>query len=197
MIITIGRQFGSGGHEIGAKLAKTLNFDFFDKEIISETSKLSGFSRKFVESYDEKRTGSLLYSLVMGNNSYGQLPIGVQANLTQFDAMKKLAEGKNCIIVGRCADYVFRNAEDLVNIFIHAGMDWRTERVSKLYGITENKAREMIQKNDKSRKSYYNYYTDKMWGEAANYHIAIDSGAIGVEHAVKFIEKYVRLKAQI
>lgn len=188
MIITIGRQFGSGGKEIGQKLAQRLGVSCYDKEIIQAAAKQSGMNEKLFETYGEKPTNSLLYSLVAGSYvAGGNTPIGMQVNLAQFDAIKQIAQQGPCVLVGRCADYILREKEDLLSVFIHADMPNRVERIMRLYRLSEDKARETILKTDKSRASYYSYYTDRTWSDARNYHLCIDSGKIGVDGAIDLI----------
>lgn len=191
-IITIGRQFGSGGREIGRKLAEKLAIPFYDKELLEMASEHSGISKDVIESYDEMPTNSLLYSLAMGNYGMGNggpfnLPINHQIFLAQFDVIQKLAEKGACVIVGRCADYALNSYPHLLNVFIHAEMQKRIERVTKLYGLSEKEAAERIIKTDKKRASYHNFYATKKWGSCDSYHLTLDSGAVGVDGAVNII----------
>ena len=199
-IITISRQFGSGGREVGEKLAKDLGIPFYDKELIEIAAKESGLCEDLFESQDEKPTNSFLYSLVMDTyslgytNSYVNMPINHKVFLAQFDAIKKLAEKESCVIVGRCADYALEDDPFAVSVFIKADLDKRIERIKKTFELPENKAADLIQKTDKKRASYYNYYSSKKWGEAKSYDLCIDSGELGIEGAIDLIIKYVELK---
>ena len=199
-VITIGREFGSGGHEIGTKLAQRLGVKCYDKELLAIAAKESGLCEDLFESQDEKPTNSFLYSLVMDTyslgytNSYVNMPINHKVFLAQFDAIKKLAEKESCVIVGRCADYALEDDPFAVSVFIKADLDKRIERIKKTFELPENKAADLIQKTDKKRASYYNYYSSKKWGEVKSYDLCIDSGELGIEGAIDLIIKYVELK---
>lgn len=197
-IYTIGREFGSGGKEIGTALANRLGIKCYDKELLKEASKQSGFCAEIFENHDEKPTSSFLYSLVMDTYSFGgytsapflDMPLNHKVFLAQFDTIKKIAEKESCVIVGRCADYALADNPNCINVFIHADPDYRAERLSKKLNLTVNKARDMIHKTDKQRASYYNYYTSKKWGDSRSYHLTLDSGRIGVEGCVDLIIAY-------
>ena len=164
-VITIGREFGSGGHEIGMKLAERLGVKCYDKELLQLAAKNSGLCEELFASQDEKPTNSFLYSLVMDtyslgySNSYVDMPINHKVFLAQFDTIKKLAENESCVIVGRCADYALEDDPNCVSVFIKAPIKDRVERIKKIYNITDSKASDLIQKTDKKRASYYNYYS--------------------------------------
>lgn len=199
-VITIGREFGSGGHEIGTKLAQRLGVKCYDKELLAIAAKESGLCEDLFESQDEKPTNSFLYSLVMDTyslgytNSYVNMPINHKVFLAQFDAIKKLAEKESCVIVGRCADYALEDDPFAVSVFIKADLDKRIERIKKTFELPENKAADLIQKTDKKRASYYNYYSSKKWGEAKSYDLCVDSGLVGIEGAIEVILKFIELK---
>ena len=163
-IITIGRQFGSGGRYVGRLLAEKLGIPFYDKELLSEAAKQSGICEEIFEEHDEKPTRSLLFSLVTGmqhhmgtGNFYMDMPLNHRIFLAQFDAIRKLAEEGSCVIVGRCADYVLRENPDTVSIFVKADMPSKIQRAVTYYGVEKDKAEERIRKADKQRASYYNY----------------------------------------
>ncbi|MGN0436040.1 MAG: cytidylate kinase-like family protein, partial [Wujia sp.] len=191
-IITIGRQFGSNGREIGRKLAEKLGIPFYDKEILGETAKNSGLSENILKSLDEKPTKSFLYSLVMDPYSYGFTSTGYHTNLNQqafqatYDTINKIAQDGPCVIVGRCADYALRKDSRLVRIFIYAPLDKRIETVSKRFDLTPEKAKSQIIKEDKGRAAYYNYYTSKKWGEVETYDICINSSLMDIDDTVDF-----------
>ena len=195
-IITIGRQYGSGGREIGEKLAKQLNIPFYDSKLLEIAAKESGISQEFFENNDEKPVNSLLYIL---SNTYSDdnLPFNHKLFLAQFDAIKKIAEQGGCVIVGRCADYALRENPDCINLFIHADLQIRKQRAIEKYGIEEKRANEVVIRKDKQRASYYNFYTPNKWGHADNYDLVIDSGKIGIDNAVEIIKKYIELKNSI
>lgn len=200
-IITIARQFGSGGKEIGQKIADDLGVKCYDKELLSRAAKESGIAHELFKNYDEKPTSSFLYSLVMDTYSLGysssafvDMPLNHKVFLAQFDTIKKIANEGPCVIVGRCADYALSDYPNCVNVFIHSDMEKRIERISRIHGLEEDKAKDMIKKTDKSRASYYNYYSSKKWGDATSYHLSVDSGLLGVEGTAKLIEEFVKIK---
>lgn len=194
-VYTIGREFGSMGQKIGEKLAERLGIKCYDKELLQQAAKESGFCEEIFENHDEKPTNSFLYSLVMDTYSAGNysaasfldMPLNHKVFLAQFDTIKHLAENESCVIIGRCADYALANNPDVINVFVHADLDDRMKLVSKRMDITENKAKDMIIKNDKQRASYYNYYTSKKWGEASGYDLTINTSKISVDKAVDLI----------
>ena len=196
-IITIGRQFGSNGRNIGRKLAEKISANFYDKELINETAKESGLSEEFLKSLDEKPTRSFLYSLVSDPYSYGFTSAGYQTNLNQqafqatYDTIKKLADKGPSVFVGRCADYALRHNTNLVRIFIHAPLEERIKNVSERFNLTPDKAKAQIVKEDKARASYYNYYTSKKWGALASYDIFINSSLMSEDDTVDFIIDYI------
>ena len=186
-IVTIGRQYGSAGHEIGRKLAKDLNIPFYDKELLERAAKESGLCREIFENHDEKHTNSFLFSLVMDTYSYGypsgtmaEMPLNQRVFLAQFDAIRQIAKEGPCVIIGRCADYALENMSNCFSVFIRADLQLRIRRIARLYDLTDAKAKEQIQKTDKSRSSYYNYYTSKKWGDLNSYHLSVDSGVLGI-----------------
>jgi len=197
-IYTIGREFGSYGYQVGELLAKKLNIKFYDKELLQEAAKQSGFCEEIFENHDEKPTNSFLYSLVMDTYSFGgfsaspsmDMPLNHKIFLAQFDAIKKIAEEGDAVIVGRCADYALADNPDCINVFIHADMSYRIGKVSKQFNLSENKARDLINKTDKQRASYYNYYTSKKWGDSRSYDLTLDSGRIGIEGCADAIINY-------
>lgn len=199
-VITIGREFGSGGHEIGQTLANDLGIKCYDKELLELAAKQSGLCEELFANHDEKPTNSFLYSLVMDTyslgytTSYVDMPINHKVFLAQFDAIKDLGERESCVIVGRCADYALENNPYAISIWIKASMDYRVGRIKKLYELSDSKAADMIQKTDKRRSSYYNYYTSKKWGEAKGYDLCIDSGKIGIEGSIELIKKFIEMR---
>lgn len=199
-IITIGRQYGSGGREIGEKLAKNLEIPFYDKELLDRAANDSGLCKELFENHDEKPTNSFLYSLVMDTYSFGyssaaftDMPINHKVFLAQFEAIKKLAGEGPCVMVGRCADYALSEFDNCFSIFIHSDMESRIRRIARKYQMKDNKARDAILKTDKSRSSYYNYYTNKRWGDASSYHLSLDSGKMGVDKTVSCIIEALKI----
>ena len=199
-VITIGRQFGSGGRYVGRLLAEKLGVPFYDKELLSEASKQSGICEEIFEDHDEKPTRSLLFSLVTGMQTHGDassfymdMPLNHKIFMAQFDAIRKIAGDGPCVIVGRCADYVLREDPNAVSVFIKADMKSKIERAVKYYGVEEGKAEDRIRKADKQRASYYNYYATATWGDVNNYDLIVDTGMLGVEGAVDLIVKFLEL----
>ena len=200
IIITIGRQFGSGGSEIGKKLAKEYNIPFYDKEILTEAAKKSGYSEELFTERDERKTGSLLFSLSTGAYPMGgplsylyDLPLDDRLFLAQIDAMKHVTKQGSCIIVGRCAEYILRDDPDVVSVFIHAPLEKRVERICRLYQLTPQKAESLILNTDKRRTQYHNYYSTDKWGDATAYHMCVNSGILGIDKSVKLIQRLVDL----
>lgn len=200
MIITISRQFGSGGHEIGQRLAKALDIPFYDKELIEMAAKRSGMSQEILESIDEDATNSMLYSLstgafLMGSrfSPMGDTPLNDKLFFVQFDIIKQIAQESSCVIVGRCADYVLRDNPDALHVFIHAPMDKKIERISKKYDLSPAKAKDKIVKTDKRRISYYNYYSDTKWGAIQNYDLCLDSSTTGIDNAVDLLAAFAKM----
>ena len=200
-IYTIGREFGSGGREVGENLAAKLGIKLYDKELLQQAAKDSGFCEEIFENHDEKPTNSFLYSLVMDTYSVSgysaapflDMPLNHKVFLAQFETIKKIAEKESCVIVGRCADYALSDNPDCINVFIHADLDVRIKNVSRNLNITENKARDIINKTDKQRASYYNYYTSKKWGDSKSYNLSLDAGKLGTDNCVEMILKFREL----
>lgn len=202
-IITIGRQFGSAGREIGTILAKDYGITLYDKEMLKRAAKESGLCEELFERHDEKPTNSFLYSLVMdtyslgySTNAYTDMPINYKVFLAQFDAIKKIADEGSCILVGRCADYALSDYNNAIHIFIYADLDARIRRIARIYNLSDTKAKELILKTDKKRASYYNYYTNKTWGDAKGYDLCINSSKLGVAGTAKAIEEYIKVRTQ-
>lgn len=200
-VITIGRQFGSAGREIGYKVAKDLGIKLYDKEMLDRAAKESGICQELFETHDEKPTNSFLYSLVMdtyslgySSGSYTDMPINHKLFLAQFDAIKKIADEGPCILVGRCADYALEEYDNVLSVFIHADMNARIRRIARIYDLTDAKAKEMINKTDKKRSSYYNYYTNKRWGDSKSYDICLNSSVLGIDGTAEAIEKLIEIK---
>lgn len=199
-IITIGRQFGSGGHEIGEKLASHYGIQCFDKELLSRAAKESGFCEEMLRNHDERPTNSFLYNLVMDTYTFGynsssfvDMPISHKVFLAQFDTIKKIASEGPCVIVGRCADYALHDYQNCLHLFILADKDRRVKRIMERYEdvTTEQKALDMINKKDKQRQSYYNYYSSKKWGRSESYDLSVNSGVLGIDGTVKLIAQFV------
>ena len=199
-IITIGRQYGSAGRYIGQEIAKYFGIKYYDKELLEHAADHSGICKELFENHDEKPTNSFLYSLVMDTYSFGyssagftDMPLNHKVFLAQFDAIKHLAEEGPCVMVGRCADYALAENKDCFSVLVHADMEHRIARITKLYNKSEKQARDMINKTDKSRASYYNYYTNKKWGAAESYDLCVNSGCLGYDGAIRTIIEAVKI----
>ena len=199
-VITIGRQFGSGGREIGEKLAEHYGIKCYDKELLSRAAKESGFCEEMIQNHDERPTNSFLYNLVMDTYSFGynassfvDMPISQKVFLAQFDTIKKIAKEGPCVIVGRCADYALADMENVLNLFIYADEECKIKRIKERFDDvnSDEKAKDMMNKKDKQRQSYYNYYSSKKWGRASSYDLCINSSILGIEGTVKFIIQYI------
>ena len=197
LYITIGRQFGSGGREIGKKVAQALGVPYYDRELHTVAADRSGLSREFLRDYDEKHTtSSFLYSLVMGrpNVLTGVHGATVEqlASQAQREAVLSVAEEGSCVIVGRCADYILRDKPGLVRVFVSAEDEARVERICHRDGVTEKEAREKMKKMDRSRAAYYSFHTDRQWGVAESYDLCINSSLKGTDAAAALILQFCR-----
>ena len=175
MIITIGREYGSGGREIGELVAKKLGVPFYDKEILTRAAEESGLCKEVFERHDEKASvGGMLAGTQMGAAGAGlQMPLNQRVFLAQFDAITKLASEGDCVIVGRCADYVLKDLPDVTHVFLYASMEKRIERIMRVEGVGRDAARELIRKTDKQRRNYYNFFADGNWGLRSNYDLMV------------------------
>ncbi len=199
-VITISREFGSGGREIAMDVAKALGVKFYDKELISLAAKESGIDPALFERIDEQASNSLLYSLSMGLFTMGQtgfsprdqISVNDQLYLLQHEIIKKLAE-EPCVIVGRCADYILRERTNCINVFIHADLEYRIERAIRLHDLPEAKSEAIVRKTDKTRANYYQFYTENKWGVASNYHLSLNSAKLSKEQVVDIITHYVEV----
>ncbi len=201
LVITIGRQCGSGGKVIGQKLAEKMGVKCYDKELLARAAKESGLCEELFETHDEKPTSSFLYSLVMDTYSLGyttsaymDMPINHKIFLAQFDTIKKLADEESCVIVGRCADYALADYPNTVSVFIISDDESRVKRLSQVYDLSEAKAKDMMLKTDKKRASYYNYYSSKKWGDARSYDFCINSSALGLDGTADMILELAKAK---
>lgn len=198
-VITISRQCGSGGHVIAEKLSKELNIPLFDREIIEMTAKQSGLTTDFVQESNERITNSILFNIANSMTYANQVFSGGNVSMVdkvffiQCDIIKKVATESPCIIVGRCADYILRERDDCLNVFVHAGKKYKIDRFSKLNNISEKEAENIMKKRDKSRQNYYRYYTDKEWGDIKNYALALNTEILGIDTCADIImEAYKR-----
>ncbi len=199
-IVTIARQYGSGGREVGQKLAELTGYKFYDKEMITLAAQKSGLSSDALQHVDEKAANSLLYTLALGSSMYNHgidrvnLPINDKLFVVQSEILKELASsGEGAMIVGRCADYVLAGRENLVRVYISADFDKRVAKVMERHSLTQNQARDTIVKTDKRRANYYSYYTGEKWGKADKYDLVISTDRVGIEGAAKMIADYLEM----
>ncbi|MDR1644554.1 MAG: cytidylate kinase-like family protein [Tannerellaceae bacterium] len=197
-ILTIGRQFGSGGREIGKKLADALNITFYDKELITLAAHESGLCPEVFEKADEKASAGLSHVLSIGMPYVGNYYTPYADILSneglfkiQSDVIRKLAETESCVIVGRCADYILRNNPRCISFFIHDKIEERIQRTAARLQITAGEAKERIVKTDKSRAAYYDYFTNKTWGMSSSYHFSIEASALGIDETVRFMIHFI------
>jgi len=200
-IITVGRQYGSGGRYVAKLLAEKLGIPYYDKELLAEVAKDSGIGKDLLEEHDEKNTRNFLLALMSGAQPFGDsgsmymdMPLNHRIFLAQFDTIRRIAGEGPCVIVGRCADYVLRDEPRVLNVFIKASTEERVRRIVKYYGVDPLKAEEKIRKADKQRASYYNYYATNTWGDVNNYDLCVDTGTLGIEGAVELIAKCVEIR---
>jgi Cytidylate kinase len=193
-IITIARQYGSGGHEVGEKISDILNLPFYDKALIALAAKKSGFSEEVFAEVDERATSSLLYSMVMGSFAYGghvaglsEMPINDKLFVIQSNIIQKAADEGPCVIIGRCADYILHDRKDLLRVFIHADKDTRVKRVVEKGIVEESRASDFVTKADKRRSNYYNFYSNNKWDDLQNYDLTINTAVFDVDSAAEMI----------
>ena len=191
-IITISRAFGSGGHTIGQEVAKRLGIPFYDKELVDEVAKQSGFHADFIKEAGEYApvSSSFLFSIAVSPNPLSTMhtmSMADQLFVYQTNVIRNLAEKGPCVIVGRCADYILRDREDALHVFIHADMAYRAERIVRLYGETKQTPDKRLAEKDNKRKVYYKHYTNRNWGDAQNYHLCLNSGLIGIDKCTDII----------
>jgi cytidylate kinase len=195
-IITIGRELGSGGRTIGKMVAQKLGVSYYDREIIDEAAKKSGLSEEFIKSTEQKMTTSFLYNIAMGagyginmltGNGKENMSLEMQVYLAQRDVILSLADKGSCVIVGRCADYVLRERENVLRCFIYADMPARIERAVKEYGMVSSEAQKLITQSDKKRANHYHAFTEQQWGNRKYYDLLINSSKCGIENASDMI----------
>ena len=200
-VVTISREYGSGGREIGRLLAESMGVPFYDREKIDELTSGKGYSKEVLDKAEMKAKNSFLYNLTTalgGSGIEGSGIDGLSLNekvfLAQFETIKKLASEGPCVIVGRCADFILRDRTDTVNVFLTANDEFRKDRAINLYGCEPKKVADILRKTDKKRSNYYEYRTNRRWGEASHYDLCIDVSRFGLDNCVELIEKYIELK---
>ncbi len=193
-IITISREFGSGGRLIGKRLAEKLGIPFYDKQLLDRIAEESGFSKRMIQDAEKKAKNSFLYSLASAMGTVEAGPESLSLNerffLAQFDTIRKIASEGPCVIVGRCADYILRGIPYATNVFIYAEEADKIKRAVEDYGVPEDQVLKMMKETDKARANYYAYHTGRKWGERLNYNMLIDSGYLEIEDIVDLIIDY-------
>lgn len=197
-IVTISREFGSGGRLIGKKLAEKLNVPFYDKQLLDMIAEESGFCREMIEGAEKRAKNSFLYSLAsaMGTGEAGpeSLSLNERFFLAQFDTIRKIADEGSCVIVGRCSDYILRGIPEATHIFVYAEEEDKIKRAVEEYGVPEEEVKKMMKDTDKARANYYSYHTGRKWGEHVNYNMSIDSGYLNIDDIVDLILIYTERK---
>ena len=199
-VITIGREYGSGGRLIGKQLAQALGYSFLDKELITLAAQKSGMSAQLFADIDENATNSLLYSLASGAYMMGSrmapgsdMPMTDKLFILQSNIIREEAEKGPCVVVGRCGDYVMEGRKSVYNIFIQAPFEDRVKRAVAEYGLEEKGAADAVRRTDKKRANYYNYYSNRKWGRSSNYHLCVDSSKLGIDGTVQLLTQFIHL----
>lgn len=203
LMITIGREYGSGGRELGELLAKKLGIAYYDKEILTRAAQESGICEELMEAHDEKGALSGLLGAAasmggaMGGVGFGvNVPMNQRIFQAQFDAITKLAQEGPCVFVGRCADYVLRGSANVTHVFVYASLEHRIQRIMQVENVDEERARELIKKTDKQRKTYYNFYADGNWGMRSNYDLMLRTDGHSLEELVELVAAYAHIKME-
>jgi cytidylate kinase len=201
IVITVARQYGSGGREIGERVAELLCIPKYDKEFVTLAAKDdASVSEEVLHKVDERATNSLLYTLAMGSNTFGMLsaaptlPLNDRLFAKQSALIREIAQKESCVMIGRCADYVLRECPHRLSVFIYADIADRKKRVAARHDISESAAIDVINKTDRRRASYYNFYTGGKWGKLDHYDLAINSSALGIEKTAQLIAQMARAK---
>ena len=200
IIITIARQYGSGGREIGGRVAEILGIPLYDKELIKDAAAKGNLNEDVLRTSDESAANSLLYTLAVGSNVVGttmhfgyKMPINDKLFILQSEVIKEYASKGSCVVIGRCADYVLRDEPNLFRIFVYGDLDHRQERVKSRHPeVKTSQIIDIINKTDKRRSSYYNFYTGNKWGKYDNYDMAINSSTLGIEESAHLIASAVK-----
>ena len=195
LIITIARQYGSGGREIGEKVAKKLGITLYDKQLITDAATKGNLDENVSKLADESAANSLLYTLAMGSNVLGttmhfgyKMPLNDKLFILQSEVIKEKAKEDSCVIIGRCADYVLRDEEYVLRIFVYGDLDHRAARIQERHPeLKSSQIVDVITKTDKRRSSYYNFYTGNKWGKYDNYDMAINSSTLGINGTAELI----------
>ena len=195
IIITIARQYGSGGREIGEKVAKLLDIPLYDRELIADAAAKGNLNEEVIKNSEESAANSLLYTLAMGSNVLGttmhfgyKMPLNDKLFILQSEIVKEYASRGSCVVIGRCADYVLRDEPNILRLFIYGDLDHRTARIQSRHPeLKSAQIVDVINKTDKRRSSYYNFYTGNKWGKYDNYDVAINSSTLGIDGTAELI----------
>ena len=201
IVITIARQYGSGGREIGEKVAAALGIKHYDENLITLAAREGNLDETVASKADESAANSLLYTLALGSNFFGSAmnfgykpPLNDKLFLLQSDVIRRAADEGSCVIIGRCADYVLRDHPKRLSVFVYGDLANRKQRVMERHeGITEAQAIDLINKTDRRRSSYYNFYTGNKWGKYDNYHLAVNSSLLGIDKTAELIADMAKL----
>lgn len=193
MIIAVGRRYGSGGHEIGKRLAKRLDIPFYDRELVELASKKSGIDRGILELHNERAVQATLLKTKSG---FGGRPVGELLFQTQSQIIRELAEQGPCVIIGRCANYVLQDRTDLFSVFVTAPVEKRTQRIMERNRMSREDARTAVEKVDRQRQEYYSHYAGREWGEADGYDVTVDSSILGIDGTAELLEEQARAFAR-
>ncbi|MGI6731069.1 MAG: AAA family ATPase [Anaerovoracaceae bacterium] len=201
IIVTIARQYGSGGRAIGKQLAQDLNIPFYDKDLIQLAAKESGIEENLFARADESPSNSFWDTFASNANLFGNKPLTIndmpmndKLFVIQANIIKDIAEKGSCVIVGRCADYILRDVKGTTHLFIHSDEKDKLNRIINSYGVSEKDARDVMLKTDRQRSAYYNYYADNKWGRAENYDLSIKTSALGITGTVRLIKDYLAIR---
>lgn len=186
-VITISRQFGSGGRTIGKEVAEKLGIHCYDSELIEKVAESSGFAKEYITEKGEYSTHRSWFVNAFTDRGRDGMSTQDRLWIIQQKVIQDIAEKESCVIVGRCADYILRDTADCLKVFIHADLDKRMERIVNLYGEGKDTPEKRVRDKDKRRSAYYQFYTDTEWGAAENYHITLNSGVLGLEKCVEII----------
>lgn len=190
LVITISREFGSGGHEIGEKLAKSMGVPFYDRQIIEKAAEQTGFSPEFIAEHEQRYTSSLMFNLAMGNYTRtGELPLHDQIDIVESNIVRDFAKEGPCVIVGRCADYILEGDFECLNVFVYASDSAKLDRIMKKYGYDAKKAEKTIKETNRSRSKHYSYFTGRIWGDRHNYDLMINSDKFSTDEIIKLIKE--------
>ncbi len=191
MIITIARQYGSAGKEIGEKLAERLGYQFYDREVLDIAADSASIHPEVAARFDQKPVRSLLYNAYMTSTAEESLPLNQKLALAEFDAIRTLSEQGNCVFVGRCADMVLKKRSDVIRVFLHAPLEWRKEYIMKIDSVPEQLVEKTVKRGDKTRAEYYEFFTQRKWGEVDNYDLSINVAFRGIDGTIDLLASLV------